>query len=104
MTEETVRQITKNWSSLEDTWRGDTRWGGEEPSEHYIYPPPKEFIEKKQWREMPDHIANEARAYIAVYCTRYPLQLRAVLGFPAWLRFCDVWSDTGKFHLAMRAI
>lgn len=105
MTEDTVQQIIRNWTTSQDTWQpGDNRWHAEEPAEAYVYPPPKEFLDKKQWRDLPESCAEEARAYIAVYCSRYPLQLRAVLGFPMWLRFCDVWADTGRMHTAMRAI
>jgi hypothetical protein len=104
MTEEQVKYVIRNWTTSQDTWIGDRSWGGEEPSENYVYPPQKEFITKPKWRDLPPGYADEAKAYIAMYCTRYPLQLRAVLGFPMWLRFCDVWSDSGKFRLAMRAI
>jgi hypothetical protein len=104
MTEEQVRHVIRYWTTSQDTWQGDRSWGNNEPAEEYPYPPQKEFINKKQWRDLPASLEEEAKAYIAAYCTRYPLQLRRVLGFPMWLRFCDVWSDTGKFHLAMRAI
>lgn len=104
MTEDQILRITKNWSTLSDTWQGDRTWGGEEPTESRTYPPPKEFLNKKEWRELPDQYGKQAREYIAMYATRYPLQLRAVLGFPMWLRFCDVWNDTGDFARAMRAI
>lgn len=104
MTQNQVFLITRNWTTLQDTWQGDNRWDAEDAAEAYVYPPAKGFINKDKWRDLPESYAEEARAYIYMVCTRYPLQLRAVLGLPMWLRFCDVWADTGKLHLAMRAI
>ena len=55
-------------------------------------------------RNLPDHYAEAAREYIAVLVASYPFQLRAEMARPMWHRFLDVWNDTEKRHLAMRAI
>lgn len=106
MTDAEVLEIVKHWSSDQDTWQRDTRWGNE-TYESWVYPPPPEFIPMKEgyvWRALPDSLADEARNYIREVVKQYPLQLRAVMGYPMWLRFCDVWNYSGKVHLAMRAI
>lgn len=107
MTTEEVAYIIRNWSPELDTWQGDVGWLHPEPEDVYHYPPPAGVVnglDRKKWRELPEELAEEARRYIGVITTRYPLQLRALIGLPLWLRFCDVWSDTGQFDKAMRAI
>lgn len=55
-------------------------------------------------RDLPDQYARAAREYIATIVAKYPFQLRQEMARPMWHRFLDVWNDTGKRHLAMRAI
>lgn len=106
MTEAEAIRITRNWTTSLDTWQRDTRWGSEN-EESWVYPPPGEFIPKPEgykWRALPEPVAREARTYIRTICLRYPLQLRAVMGYPMWLRFCDTWNHSGNATKAMRAI
>lgn len=105
MTEEEVEKIIHNWSSSQDLWQGDEAWVGENVDDAYVYPPA--IMEKKpgrNFRELPDHHAEQARRYIAVITRRYPLQVRVLLGLPMWLRFCETWNSTGDRRKAMRVI
>lgn len=105
MTESQVDAITHNWTSMMDTWSGDRSWVGETFDTAYSYPPTS-LIKRPghNARVLPESHAERARLYIASIVVRYPLQLQVLFGLPMWLRFCDVWNDTGDFRLAMRAI
>lgn len=105
MPENQVDQIIRSWSSGVDVWQGDTSWMGEKYEDAFVYPPA--FMEKKpgrNYRDLPEQFAEDARAYIATVCKRYPLQVRVLLGLPLWMRFCVVWNETGDRKKAMRAI
>lgn len=105
MTEDQVESIIHNWSSMQDLWQGDESWIGETVDKAYTYPP-SSLIAKpgQQFRELPEHYAEQAREYISVVCRRYPLQVRVLLGLPMWLRFCQAWHETGDRRKAMRVI
>ena len=105
MTEQEVERIIHNWSSGQDVWQGDTSWMGEKWEDALAYPP--SAMTKKpgrDYRDLPEYHAEQARQYIAVVCQRYPLQVRVLLGLPMWLRFCQAWHDTGDRRKAMRVI
>lgn len=57
-----------------------------------------------QPRPMSEHIANQARAYIAAICARYPHRDPKVFAVPLWVKFCEAWQETGDFARAMRVI
>lgn len=63
---------------------------------------PKDIKPKKG--ELPKSLADDARAYISVICRVYPFQMRHFLGESMWMRYCDVWADTGDHVKAMRSI
>lgn len=70
--------------------------------EKVVYDYPPKGLKAK--RKLPPNMAEQAMAYIRVCVKKYPFQLRYTMGLPMWLRFCDVWNDTGDFRKAMRAI
>lgn len=102
---EQAEHILRNWTTLEDTCR-------DEPQELTLFWPCTndckdlfgESLIVKKTRDLPEAIAKGARDYIKVLVETYPFQLRAEMARPMWHRFLDVWNDTGKRHLAMRAI
>lgn len=105
MTEQEVARIIHNWSSSQDVWQGESSWIGEKWDDALVYPPaPMVTKPGFKFRELPEHHAEQAREYIAIICRRYPLQVRVLLGLPMWLRFCEVWHETGDRRKAMRAI
>jgi len=108
MTEEQVEKVISHWSTEWDTWQGDRHFAvpGEATDNVFNYPPAVSWrLDKGETtRPLPEYYAGEARRYIETYCTKYPLQLRLLLGLPMWLRFCHTWQRTGNWRKAMRAI
>jgi hypothetical protein len=105
MTDQEVENIIHNWSSGQDVWQGDESWMGEKWDDALVYPPAA--LTKKpgrNYRELPEHFADEARRYIQHLCSRYPLQLQIMLALPMWLRFCEAWNELGDRKIAMRVI
>lgn len=103
---EAAERIARHWSTLEDTCIDEPKalslvWPCD-PNECKDVFGGDMVVTKK--RSLPDNIANEARSYIAQIVSKYPFQLRAEMARPMWHRFLDVWNDTGKRNLAMRAI
>ena len=105
MNETEVERIIHNWSSGQDLWQGDDAWTGEKWDDALVYPP-SSLVKRPgyNYRDLPEHYAEEARRYIAVICERYPLQMRVLLGLPMWLRFCEAWNETGDRRKSMRVI
>lgn len=87
----------------------DWRWTPDEDLCHDVYSPDAP-MEVYSWpREVParaisDTYVELAVEYIRACTVQYPFQMRAFLGEPMWMRFCEAWSATGDFLKAMRAI
>lgn len=67
-------------------------------------PTPYTWPKEISQRALSDTYAELAVMYIRACTAQYPFQIRQYLGEPMWMRFCDMWSATGDFARAMRAI
>jgi hypothetical protein len=48
--------------------------------------------------------AEQAIRYINVIMKEYPFNIRRDLAYSMWMRFTEMWDDTGDMRKAMRAI
>ena len=94
--------------SFRETFLRDWKWSIVDDTCVDVYAPgtPYEWPKDLKCRKgaLPEYYAEQAVRYIRTIAVRYPFQMRHFLGEPMWLRFCDVWADTGDIQKAMRAI